>query len=126
MATDASTIESRVRAFDPRYAGSEWDALVSTYTQASIRLHTKKVFYNVYFDAMAFWVLHYLALYEREQLNPNSSGPVTSLRTEQESIGFQQTALMGNVTDATFRETSWGKRYLSVRNTLPAAHIGLI
>jgi len=126
MATDASTIEARVRAFDPRYAGSEYNTLVTTYTQAAIRLHTKQVFYNVYFDAMAFWVLHYLNLYERSLLNPNSSGPVTSLRTEQESIGFQQTALMGNVTDATFRETPWGKRYLSVRNTLPAAHIGLI
>ncbi len=126
MATDASTIEARVRAFDPRYAGSEYNTLVTTYTQAAIRLHTKQVFYNVYFDAMAFWVLHYLNLYERSLLNPNSSGPVTSLRTEQESIGFQQSAMTGNLTDATFRETSWGKRYLSVRNTLPAAHIGLI
>ena len=131
MAT-SDDIQNRVKAWVPRFADSSWAARLTAFTSAAIRAHDEASFLITgYTDAMASWVLHHLTLLEREDgtaFGANVSGPVTSIRTGEESISFQQSSLAGGggPSDVFFNETTWGRKYLSYRDTRPNAHLFII
>ena len=148
MATASElAIAAEVVILSPRFADSAWfgageadpdDAAfepggrVLRWIQKAERSHDSDSFEDtsVYYDAMAYWTLHQLTRQELEEsiaLGGNLSGPLSSIRTGDESMGFQQTtARAGSVADGQYLLTSWGQRYLAIRNTRPAGHIGLI
>lgn len=146
MATTAElAITKLVVSWAPRFKDAAWfgdgssDLATFTpggrllaFTQAAGRAHDSAAFLGVYYDAMTCWVLHMLTMAEREestQFGANVAGPVTSIRTGDESIGFQQSAMSvggGGPSDVFFKETRWGKQYLGYRDTRPSAHLGII
>ena len=135
-------IGNQIKLWVPRFADAAWwgsdatepGARVLAFIQAAERSHTVAAFVTsaIYTDAMACWALHWLILQEREEataFGANVAGPITSIRTGDESIGFQQSAMSvggGGPSDVQYKETSWGKRYLSYRDTRPDAHLFVI
>lgn len=139
MATSAEkAIGALVGAWSPGFSDPAWwgsdptvpGGRVLSYVKAAIRGHTAAAFLGVYNDAMACWALHWLTFASRDEstaFGGNVAGPVTSIRTGDESIGFQQSGMSGgSPSDAQFMETSWGKRYLSYRDSRPDAHLFVI
>lgn len=150
MATSTEkAIAKLIAVWTPSYTDSAWwgsgssdptdtafspGGRVLAFIQVSVATHTAASF-NLgvtgggnYYQAMACHALHWLTLAEREEntaLGGNVSGPITSIRTGDESIGFQQSAMSvgGGDSDMQFKETTWGKRYLSMRDTRPDAHL---
>ena len=105
---------------------------VLAFVREAILAHDVTTFLDVYHSAMACWALHWLTLQERAEAlayGANVAGPITSIRTGDESIGFQQSAMSvgdGGASDTQYKETAWGKKYLSYRDTRPAAHLFVI
>ena len=138
-------IASRIALWVPTYRDAVWwgsgasdpaadiepGGRVLAFVQAAMQAHTAASFLAVYNDAMACWALHWLTLAARAEASAFGSsvaGPVTSIRTGDESIGFQQTPMGagGGVGDLHFMESTWGKRYLSYRDSRPDAHMFII
>lgn len=137
-------IAKRIAIWAPEYRDAVWwgsgasdpaadiepGGRVLAFIQAAIQAHTAASFLAVYNDAMACWALHWLTLAERAEASAfgsSVSGPVTSIRTGDESIGFQQTSMSaGAPGDLHFMETTWGKRYISYRDSRPDAHMFIV
>lgn len=129
MAVTQSQIEVLVRRLDPQFCGSEWAVRLSETAALAIDTHMPEECWGnavVYKNAMAYWILHHLVLMAQADASPamaNAAGPVTSIRTMDESISFAAFGSGGGASqDAFFRRTTWGNRYLGLRNTRPQAH----
>ena len=138
MAVAVGIIEAQVVAWAPRFGDAVWTDLVAEYSAAAQRFHVESAFSlsdvvgispSVYVDAMTCYVLHWLVLTELENAGwAGTGGPITALRTGDESVAFQQAggssaAVPG---DAHYTQTSWGRRYLTYRNSRPASHLFLV
>lgn len=137
MAVAVGVIEAQVEEWAPRFAG---DPLLATYAAAAQRRHNEASFTlgatpggnpSIYVDAMSCWVLHWLTLAELEaQGLGGAAGPLTAIRTGDESVAFQQGSVSGGgglaPSDLHFLRTSWGQRYLTYRNSRPDAHMTVV
>lgn len=129
MAVSADQIKRQIKKYAARFCTREWEERTDLLVALAIEHHMDDADWTAdtdYKNALAFWVIHYLLLAEQEEASPlmaNASGPVGSIRTMDESVSFiVPGAQRGASTDADLRRTTWGSRYLLLRNKQPDAH----
>lgn len=130
MAASAASVVSRIPTFDIAdvFASTTWDEKKLALATAALRRHSESAFSDVFEDAMACWVLHFLVLAaSAKKLGGNAggliTGPLTSLRSGEESASFLP-ASAGNLSpaDKLFLRTTPGQQYLDYRDSRAAAH----
>ena len=129
MAVTVTQVEDRVVALRPRFCTRAWETMIPILAELAVAAHMDSDDWEsdvVYTNAMAYWVLHELMLAEQEDASPTmagASGPVGSIRTMDESVSFISPSVQhGPTSDAYFKRTTAGKRYLMLRQTRPDAH----
>ena len=123
---DASLIQVKVQAMDPVLGA---DSRLTTFVTMAITAHRKSSWGAVYYDAMAFWTLHRIAMAIREAGGATGiAGPVQSQKTGDVSVSYAASAMMAGAgpLDGDLPQTSWGRQYLLWRKSRAAGHAGVI
>lgn len=117
MATSLATY----RALVPTHS-SIADDTVETYLALGAKRHTATAFGVLYTEAMCFWAAHVI---ERTpglgSVDANTSGPVTSRRAGRQAESYGGfTFDGGSLSDQELMTTTYGQRYLDIRNSRAA------
>ena len=132
MATTAAQIASWVYVNAARFNDPVWTGRIELWCSDAIAAHTEATFGRVFVAAMGSWVLHKAVLREMEDEIAGggfAAGPVTSLRTGDESVSFGQMASSGigvSTPDHGLSRTIWGQDYLNYRNSRAGTHLFVI
>lgn len=129
MAATTAQVVARVEELDllGEFSSATWDTPKQNLASAALRKHTESAWLEVFLDAMAWWVLHWLKLAAlAKAVNAGGAGgPITAIRTGNESVVFQAVTNKSTQSDALLLRTSYGQEYMALRDSRPDAHIFL-
>lgn len=126
MPASAATVLAQVYRSAPRFDTSAWRDFVELKVDDAILNHADETVFlstAILHRALRLYVLHFLEVEELRQLNGVTSGLPSSVRTGDESVGYQQTASNTRADPVRFSDTPSGREYLGIIATRPEAHL---